>query len=227
MQKILIVEDDRTIRQELKTLLERYGYSVLVTDDFRDVVGLALAENPHLILLDINLPLYDGFHICRELRRESNVPIIVVTSRSSEADELMSMNLGADNFVTKPYNTDILLAKISALLNRAYDAGGGTDAGTAQSLRFGDLTLDAGRSEAGFCGQSVELTKNELRILLLLIERQGNIVSREDMMEALWQTDSFVDDNTLTVNINRLRKKLGEIGAADILKTKRGQGYSL
>jgi DNA-binding response OmpR family regulator len=223
MQRILIVEDDRTIRQELKTLLERYGYSVLVTDDFRDVVGLALAEAPHLILLDINLPRYDGFHICRELRRESNVPIIVVTSRSSEADELMSMNLGADNFVTKPYNTDILLAKISALLNRAYDAGGGA----AQSLSFGDLTLDAGRSEAGFCGQSVELTKNELRILLLLIERQGNIVSREDMMEALWQTDSFVDDNTLTVNINRLRKKLGGIGASDILKTKRGQGYSL
>ncbi|MDR1292497.1 MAG: response regulator transcription factor, partial [Clostridiales Family XIII bacterium] len=170
---------------------------------------------------DINLPRYDGFHICRELRRESNVPIIVVTSRSSEADELMSMNLGADNFVTKPYNTDILLAKISALLNRAYDAG------AAQSLRFGDLTLDTGKSEAGFGGQSVELTKNELRILLLLIERQGNIVSREDMMEALWQTDAFVDDNTLTVNINRLRKKLGGIGATDILKTKRGQGYSL
>jgi DNA-binding response OmpR family regulator len=225
MQRILIVEDDRTIRLELKTLLERYGYSVLVTDDFRDVVGLALAETPHLILLDINLPLYDGFHICRELRRESNVPIIVVTSRSSEADELMSMNLGADNFVTKPYNTDILLAKISALLNRAYDAG--VDAGAAQSLRFGDLTLDAGRSEAGFRGQSVELTKNELRILLLLVERQGNIVSREDMMEALWQTDAFVDDNTLTVNNNRLRQKLGGIGATDILKTKRGQGYSL
>jgi DNA-binding response OmpR family regulator len=225
MQRILIVEDDRTIRQELKTLLERYGYSVIVTDDFRDVVGLALDEKPHLILLDINLPRYDGFHICRELRRESNVPVIVVTSRSSEADELMSMNLGADNFVTKPYNTDILLAKISALLNRAYDAG--ADVSAAQSLRFGDLTLDAGKSEAGFGGQSVELTKNELRILLLLIERQGNIVSREDMMEALWQTDAFVDDNTLTVNINRLRKKLSEIGAEGVLKTKRGQGYSL
>jgi DNA-binding response OmpR family regulator len=221
MQSILIVEDDKTIRRELKTLLERYGYTVIVTDDFQDVVGLALAEKPHLILLDINLPQYDGFHICRELRRSSNIPIIVVTSRNSEADELMSMNLGADNFVTKPYNTDILLARISALLNRAYDSG------VVQPVRFGDLVLDIGKSEAAYGDRTIELTKNEFRILLLLVERQGNIVSREDIMDALWQTDAFVDDNTLTVNINRLRRKLGEIGAGDLLKTKRGQGYSL
>jgi DNA-binding response OmpR family regulator len=220
-QSILIIEDDRTIRQELKTLLERYGYAVITTDDFRNVAGFALEENPHLILLDINLPLYDGFHICRELRRTSNIPIIVVTSRNSEADELMSLHLGADHFVTKPYNTDILLAKIATLLDRAFDAKG------TQPLRFGDLTLDAGKSEATYAGQSVELTKNELRILSLLIERQGNVVSREEIMDALWQTDSFIDDNTLTVNVNRLRKKLGGIGAEDLLKTKRGQGYSL
>jgi DNA-binding response OmpR family regulator len=133
----------------------------------------------------------------------------------------MSMNLGADNFVAKPYNTDILLAKISALLGRAYDAA------SAQPLRFGDLVLDTGKSEAACGERSVELTKNELRILLLLIGRQGNIVSREDIMDALWQTDAFVDDNTLTVNVNRLRKKLGGIGAGGLLKTKRGQGYSL
>jgi DNA-binding response OmpR family regulator len=221
MHRILIVEDDRTIRRELKTLLERYGYEVIVADDFQDVAGTALSENPHLILLDINLPMYDGFHICRELRRHSNIPIIVVTSRNSEADELMSMNLGADHFVTKPYNTEILLAKISALLSRAYDVG------TVQSLRYGDLVLDTGKSEASYGDQSVDLTKNELRILLLLVERQGNIVSRDDIMDALWQTDAFVDDNTLTVNINRLRKKLQGIGAAGLLKTKRGQGYSL
>jgi DNA-binding response OmpR family regulator len=221
MHSILIVEDDITIRRELSTLLERYGYDVITTDDFRDVAGFALARKPHLILLDINLPLYDGFHVCRELRRCSNIPVIVVTSRSSEADELMSMHLGADNFVTKPYNTDILLAKISALLTRAYGAG------PAQAACFGGLSLDIGRSEALCGGRRAELTKNELRILSLLIERQGNIVSREDIMDALWQTDAFVDDNTLTVNINRLRKKLNGIGAVDLLKTKRGQGYSL
>jgi DNA-binding response OmpR family regulator len=221
MWSILIVEDDATIRQELKTLLERYGYDVITTDDFQDVVGLALSENPHLALLDINLPQYDGFHICRELRSRSNIPIIVVTSRNSETDELMSMNLGADHFVTKPYNTDILLAKISALLTRAYDVG------AARPIRFGDLILDVGKSEAACGERRVELTKNELRILTLLIERQGNIAPREDIMNALWQNGDFVDDNTLTVNINRLRRKLGEIGAADMLKTKRGQGYSL
>jgi DNA-binding response OmpR family regulator len=220
-QSILIIEDDRTIRLELKALLERYGYAVITTDDFRDVVGLALEQHPHLILLDINLPLYDGFHICRELRKRSNIPIIVVTSRNSETDELMSLHLGADHFVTKPYNTEILLAKIAALLGRAFGAKG------AQPVRFGDLILDAGKSEATYDGQSVELTKNELRILTLLVERQGDVVSREEMMDALWQTDSFIDDNTLTVNVNRLRKKLGGIGAEDLLKTKRGQGYSL
>ncbi|MDR1496518.1 MAG: response regulator transcription factor [Clostridiales Family XIII bacterium] len=219
--RVLIIEDDETIRYELKALLERYDYSVVTTDDFHDVAAFALSKNPHLILLDINLPRYDGFHVCRKLRKSSNIPIIVVTSRDSEADELMSMNLGADHFVTKPYNTEILLAKISALLCRAYDTG------ATQTVRFGELVLDVGKSETTYCEKSVELTKNEARILSLLIEHQGNIVSREDIMDALWQTDSFVDDNTLTVNINRLRKKLGEIGAEDMLKTKRGQGYSL
>ncbi|MDR2163443.1 MAG: response regulator transcription factor [Clostridiales Family XIII bacterium] len=220
-QRILIIEDDETIRQELKALLKRYGYDVIVTDDFGDVVGLALAESPHLILLDINLPQYDGFHICRELRRSSSIPIIIVTSRSGEADELMSLHLGADHFVTKPYNTDILLARISTLLSRTYDSG------AMQIVRFGGLSLDIGKSEVAYEGARVELTKNELRILSLLIEHQGNIVPREDIMDALWQTGDFIDDNTLTVNINRLRRKLGEIGAEDILKTKRGQGYSL
>jgi DNA-binding response OmpR family regulator len=185
------------------------------------VAGFALSARPHLVLLDINLPQYDGFHICRELRRRSNIPIIVVTSRSSEMDELMSLQLGADHFVTKPYNTDILLAKISALLGRAYDAG------AARPVRFGDLILDVGKSEATCGERRVELTKNELRILSLLIERQGDIVPREDIMDALWQNGDFIDDNTLTVNVNRLRRKLGEIGAEGMLKTKRGQGYSL
>jgi DNA-binding response OmpR family regulator len=217
----LIVEDDATIRKELKILLEKYKYSVITTNDFEDVVGFALAENPHLILLDINLPCYDGYYICRELRKHSKIPIIVVTSRNSDTDELMSLNLGADHFVTKPYNTQILLAKIESLLERAYDAG------TGKTLRYGDLALDIGKSVVSFKGESRELTKNELRILQILFESPGDIVSRDDIMNALWQTDAFVDDNTLTVNMSRIRKKLAEIGAGDALKTKRGLGYSL
>jgi DNA-binding response OmpR family regulator len=219
--RILIVEDDKIIRQELKNLLERYLYTVVAVEDFETAADFAVAQNPHLILLDLNLPFYDGFHICREIRRRSKIPIIVVTSRDSEMDELMSLNLGADHFVTKPYNTQILLAKITAILTRVYDAR------DARELRFADLTLDLGKGTVKYGGRSSELTKNEGRILQLLLENRGSVVSREDIMHALWQTDAFVDDNTLTVNINRLRKKLCEIGARDFLKTKRGLGYSL
>ena len=219
--KILIIEDDETIRRELKSLLEKYGYSVVAADDFFEIVEFALAENPQLVLLDINLPVFDGYHVCRELRKATKVPIIVVTSRDSEIDELMSMNLGADDFVTKPYNTQILLARISALLNRAYD----TDA--AATLRFGGMTLDIGKGALTCDAGSVELTKNELGIMRLLLKNKDAIVSRDEIMNELWQSNEFVDDNTLTVNINRLRKKLAEIGLGDALKTRRGQGYSL
>jgi DNA-binding response OmpR family regulator len=149
------------------------------------------------------------------------VPIIIVTSRDSETDELMSMNLGADHFVTKPYNTSILMAKIAALLDRAYGPA------NARILRFGELSLDLGMGTATYRGKTTELTKNESRILQLLIENEGRITGRDDIMDALWQTDAFVDDNTLTVNINRLRKKLATIDADDLIKTRRGQGYLL
>jgi DNA-binding response OmpR family regulator len=221
MHSILIVEDDSTIRRELCCLLERYRYRVILAEDFSDVVSFALAENPHLILLDLNLPFYDGYHICRELRKVSRIPIIVVTSSGSEMDELMSLNLGADHFVTKPYNTQILIAKIAALLKRAYDDG------VREQLRFGELELDAARCAAVYRGGGIELTRNESRILRILMEAKGAVVSRDDIMNALWQTDAFIDDNTLTVNINRLRRKLDAAGARDLVKTRRGQGYSL
>ncbi len=221
MYDVLIVEDDGTIRQELKVLLEKYGYHVVVAEDFGDVVSFVLGRNPHLVLLDINLPQYDGFYVCREIRRQSRIPIIVVTSRDSELDELMSMNLGADDFVTKPYNTQILLARIASLLNRTYQTE------EARGLRYGELSLNVGKSVVAYRDRSVELTKNELRILHLLMKNPEVIVSRDDIMNELWQSDEFVDDNTLTVNMNRLRKKLAEIGATDYLKTKRGQGYLL
>ena len=221
MQSILIVEDDKALRRELGTLLEKHGYSVITTDDFAHIVEFALSRNPHLILLDLKLPFHDGHYLCRELRKRSRIPIIVVTSSADETDELMSLNLGADQFVTKPYNTHILLAKISALMSRAYDTG------AAGPLRFGELALDVGRGTLFYRGAGAELTRNELRILQLLMENQGRIVSRDDIMNALWQSDAFVDDNTLTVNINRLRRKLDALGARDLLKTRRGQGYSL
>ena len=221
MYKILIVEDDMIIRIELKTLLDKYGYKTTIAEDFGNVVELVLDDKPHLVLLDINLPVYDGYHVCREIRRQSKVPVIVVTSRDSDMDELMSMNLGADDFITKPYNTQILLARISAILGRAYD----TEA--ANELVLGELTLDIGKSTVLYKSTAAELTKNELRILAMLIKNKNTITTRDEIMNELWQSNEFVDDNTLTVNVNRLRKKLDEIGAVDLLQTKRGRGYLL
>lgn len=172
-------------------------------------------------MLDINLPYYDGYYICREIRRKSNVPIIVVTSRNSEVDELMSMNLGADDFITKPYNTQILLARIASIIRRTYQ---NLD---SEVFEFKGLKYNMSTSEMTFDNKKCELTKNESKILFTLMKNKERIVSRNDLMKALWQDDEFVDDNTLTVNINRLRKKLEEIGAVDYIQTKRGQGYIL
>ena len=220
-KKIFIIEDEEKIRLELSTFLNRYGYETSYSDDFENIVEIALKEKPHIILLDINLPYYDGYYICREIRKASNVPIIVVTSRNSEIDELMSMNLGADDFITKPYNTQILLARISSIIRRAYQNV------ESEVFEFRRLKYNMSTSEMEFDDKKIELTKNESRILATLIRNKEKIVSRNDLMKALWQSDEFVDDNTLTVNINRLRKKLEEIGAKDYLQTKRGQGYIL
>ena len=217
--KIIIVEDHEPIRNELSILLEKYGYEVTALDNFETVVEDCLKENPDLILLDINLPLYDGYYICREIRTKSEVPIIVVTSRDSEMDELMSMNLGADDFVTKPYNTQILLARISAMLKRTHK--GTTD----NSVQYQGLKLQLDNSTVTYEDQVIELSKNEMRILYVLLQNKGKIVSRDQLMETLWQSNEFIDDNTLTVNVNRVRKKLESAGLNDFIKTKRGQGY--
>lgn len=220
-KRIFIVEDEEKIRNELSTFLNRYGYETNYSLNFGNIVEDVLKENPHIILLDINLPQYDGYYICREIRKKSNVPIIVVTSRDSEVDELMSMNLGADDFVTKPYNTQILLARISAIIKRTYNNE------EMEIFEYKNLKYNLSTSEVEFNENKVDLTKNESRILYILIKNNGKIVSRDDLIKALWQSDEFVDDNTLTVNINRLRKKIEEIGAKEYLQTKRGQGYSL
>lgn len=220
MKKIIIIEDDKIIREELQSFLSKYGYKVLAPIDFENIIEFILKENADLILLDINLPIYDGYYICREIRKKSEVPIIIVTSRDSDMDELMSMNLGADDFVTKPYNTQILLARTGALLKRA--------SGNIVSnniLAYNDLLLNLSNASISYKDKEVELTKNEMKIISCLIENKGTIVSRETLMEYLWKSDFFVDDSTLSVNITRLRKKIETIGIDNAIETRRGLGY--
>lgn len=219
MARIFLVEDDPKIREELTTLLEKYGHSCCSSNDFTNMLDAILKSGAELLLLDINLPVFDGYHICRELRKVSDLPIIIVTSRDSDVDELMSMNLGADDFITKPYNTQILLARINSVLNRAYNNR------SAKVVSHNGVSLDLATSIVSNGERQAELTKNELRILHLLMTNSGSILSRDELMNDLWQSDEFVDDNTLTVNINRLRKKLEEIGITGYLITKRGRGY--
>lgn len=221
-KNIFIIEDEEKIRNELSTFLRKYGYITNVAINFEDVVKDVIKEDPHVILLDINLPYYDGYYICREIRKQSDVPIIVVTSRQSEVDELMSMNLGADDFVTKPYNTQILLARIASIIKRTY-----SKSNEAEILNYKGLKYDLYKSEVKFNDNKVELTKNESKILYTLIKNSEKIVSRDEIIKALWQTNEFIDDNTLTVNVNRLRRKIESLGAKGYLKTKRGQGYIL
>ncbi|WP_195940104.1 response regulator transcription factor [Romboutsia sp. 1001713B170131_170501_G6] len=219
MKKIIIVEDDEKIRMELKSFLLKYKYDVVCLTKFENIIEDILKLNGHLILLDINLPIYDGYYICREIRKKSDIPIIVVTSKDTEMDELMSMNLGADDFITKPYNTQILLARINSILKRTYKES------NTDILLYKKLALDLSKDIAIFENQEVDLTKNEFRILNCLMKNKGKIVSRGDLMDDLWDLDLFIDDNTLTVNINRLRKKLSEIGCSGYIETKRGRGY--
>ena len=220
MEKIIIVEDDKIIREELQSFLGRYGYEVVVPRELDNIVEFILKENSDLVLLDINLPIYDGYYICREIRKKSEVPIIIVTSRDSDMDELMSMNLGADDFVTKPYNTQILLARIAALLKRSNNKTTSNNI-----LNYKNLQLNLSNAKITCNNKEAELTKNEVKILSYLMNHQGQIVSRDLLMEYLWSTDYFVDDSTLTVNITRLRKKLEEIGIENVIETRIGLGY--
>ena len=222
MDKILIVEDDEKLREELKIFLDRNGYDTVILDKFDNPVEDILKINPNLVLLDINLPYFDGEYICKELRKKSNVPIIMLTSRDNEIDELISLNYGADQYVTKPYNIQILLAKINGLLKRSKNS----DA-TQTLIDRKEFVLDISKSIIENGNNKIELTKNELKILHYLVMNRGKIVSRDEIMDYLWDSESFIDDNTLTVNIKRLRVKLEELGVKDIIETKRGQGYIL
>ena len=222
MEKILIVEDDEKLREELKIFLDRNGYKTIVLEKFDNSIEDILNINPDLVLLDINLPYFDGEFICKEIRKTSTVPIIMITSRDSEIDELLSLNYGADQYVTKPYNIQILLAKINGLLKRSKN----TDA-NQNIIDCKDFILNISKSIIEKDNNKIELTKNEIKILHYLVQNRGKIVSREEIIDYLWDSQSFIDDNTLNVNIKRLRNKLEELGIVDIIETKRGQGYIL
>lgn len=222
MQKILIVEDDEKLRSELEIFLNNNGYEAESLKTFDNTINDILDINPNLILLDINLPGVDGEYVCKEIRKISNVPIIIVTSRDSEIDELLSINYGADHYITKPFNIQILLAKIASLLRRSNMSDG-----AYEKIDAKDFILNISKNTIEKGDKVIELTKNEYKILKYLVENRDKIVLREDIMDCLWETESFIDDNTLSVNITRLRNKLEELGLKELLETKRGQGYIL
>ena len=220
MSKILIIEDDEKLRKELEIFLNKNGYEATSLENFENPVKDAIEINSDLILLDINLPNIDGEYILKEIRKVSNVPIIMITSKDNELDELISLNYGADQYVTKPFNLQILLAKIAGLLRRSKL----TDT-NQNKIDCQDFILNVSKSMLEKGNIQIELTKNEFRIIRTLFEKKGQVVSRDELMQKLWETSEFIDDNTLTVNIARLRKKLEDIGLHDFIKTRKGQGY--
>ena len=222
MQKILIVEDDKKIRKELEEFLNKHGYLAKGLEKFDNTIQDILNENADLILLDINLPYTDGEFVCKEVRKTSDVPIIMVTSRDNEIDELMSLNYGADQYVTKPYNIQILLAKINGLLKRNKKSDK-----EMQEIDCDGFKLNIAERVIKKDDRKIELTKNEYTILYYLCINRGRIVSRDEIMDYLWESEEFIDDNTLSVNVKRLRGKLEELGLVDRIETRRGQGYIL
>lgn len=222
MQKILIIEDDEKLREELETFLNRNGFIATSLKKFDNAVADILEIKADLLLIDINLPYTDGEFICKEIRKKSNVPIIMVTSRDNEMDELLSLNYGADQYVTKPYNIQILLAKIVGLLKRNQNAGNNPD-----KIDCGSFILNTAGRIIEKEDTKIELTKNEYKILEYLVLHRQQVISRDEIMDYLWESEEFVDDNTLNVNIKRLRTKLEELGIINQIETRRGQGYIL
>ena len=220
MQKIFIVEDDRGIAEAVASQAEKWAFDVRIASDFRDVAEEVAQFQPHIVLMDIGLPFFSGYYWCSEIRKTSRVPIIFLSSAADNMNIVMAMNMGGDDFIAKPFDMSVLMAKIQALLRRTYDF-----AQPSPLLAHRGAVLDAGSGALKYEGKTIELTRNEFRILLALMEKRGNVVSREKLMERLWETDSFVDENTLTVNVNRLRKKLDAAGLTGFIATRFGVGY--
>ena len=222
MQKIMVIEDNTAIQEELALLLENEGYTPLVVTNFTDIPGQAVLERPDLILLDIGLPGRDGFSLCAALRKAVSAPVIFVTSRDASTDEVRALSLGGDDYITKPYSVPVLLARIKAVLRRSSG-----EPEPADILEAGGLRLSLTKGVVSANGKTAELTRNELQILACLMAHTGQIVSRADLIDALWDNQIYIDDNTLSVNMTRLRGKLAEIGLPDAIKTRRGMGYQL
>lgn len=220
MYRVFIAEDDGGIAGALEKHLKNWGMDVRCADDFQNVAGEFAEFSPHIVLLDIYLPFYNGFYWCSEIRKLSSVPIVFISSASDNMNIVMAMNMGGDDFIAKPFAIDVLIAKVQALLRRTYDFGG-----TAGLIEHKGAALNTADTILTYKGEKIDLTKNEYRILRLLMENKGKIVSRESLMNYLWQTDSYVDENTLTVNVTRLRKKLEGAGLENFVATKVGMGY--
>lgn len=220
MYKIMIIEDDEALAAEMKKQIEAWGNEVSCIREFRDIIPSFTAYDPHLVLLDITLPFYNGYHWCSEIRKISNVPIVFISSASDNMNIVMAMNMGGDDFIPKPIDLSVMTAKIQAVLRRSYDL-----AGKIPVLEHKGAVLNLNDASLNYNGQRVELTKNEFRILQTLMENRGKTVSRDTLMIKLWQMDSYVEENTLTVNVTRLRKKLENAGLNDFILTKVGLGY--
>ena len=223
MYKILLVEDDRAIAQAICRHITAWGLQIKAASNFRDIMAEFVAYEPQLVLLDISLPFFNGYHWCEQIRQVSRVPIIFISSAADNLNIIMAINQGADDFIAKPFDLTVLTAKIQAALRRAYNFTG--LAGQAAALQHRGATLNLANASLTYQGQSLDLSKNDLRILQVLLENQGSVVSRSTLMERLWATNSFIDENTLTVSVARLRKKLDAIGLTDFISTKKGLGY--
>lgn len=221
MFKIMIVEDDQKMRQIILGNIKKWGLEGCYVQDLNNVFDEFTKYEPHLVLMDINLTTYDGFYWCGKIREVSKVPIIFISSRNTNMDIIMAINMGGDDFIQKPFSLDVLMAKINALLRRTYNYTNTF----SNIIEHNGVVLNIKDSSVIFNDNKLELTKNEFKILYTLMNDKGEIVSRDEIMRALWEDESFVDDNTLTVNINRLRKKLDDLGLTDFIKTKKGQGY--
>ena len=220
MYRLLIIEDDKGIAEAIKTQAEMWGMQAHVITNFRNVMAEFAKVDPHIVLLDIGLPFFNGYHWCGEIRKVSKVPIIFISSASDNMNMIMAMNMGADDFIAKPFDQSLLIAKLQALLRRTYDFSA-----SVPVLEHRGALLHTGEQSLMYGEEKISLSKNEYRILFVLMENTGRVVSREKLMEQLWETDCFVDENTLSVNVNRLRKRLEAAGLSDFIKTKFGVGY--
>lgn len=221
MFKIFLVEDDENLMRNVKEFLEKYDYEVVTVKDYKNIEEECLDSKADLVLMDVNLPYFDGFYFCRCIRKKSNVPIIIISARTSEGEQIMGIEMGADDYITKPFSLQMLLTKVKAVMRRAHDFNDSS----SENLGVEGLTLNETSFKMTYKNNTVELSKNEFKLIKGLMEKKDEFVRREDLLELLWDKDIFVDDNTLTVNVTRIKNRLKEIGIINAIKTKRGVGY--